>query len=165
MRNLIFITVFLFLFNSLSFAKLKEGDKIPDLKFKIDTGETISFKELRGKWVILYFYPKDNPACIKDLKFFSKLIRKFHKYNSEVFGVNTESIESHRKFKKRYRIYLKLISDREGKLSNIFGFKTIEGFCTKNTVLIDKKGKIKKIFVGLNPDSDPKELLEYVKNH
>ncbi len=166
MKNFIFTVFLISILFSISKAQLKEGDKIPNFKLPADTGETIEFKELKGKWVILYFYPKDNTAgCTKGLKTYSKLIRKFHKQNTEVFGINMDSINSHKKFKKKYRIYLKLLSDKNGELINAFGFRIVEGFCTRDTVIINKNGKIKKIYSGINPDGDPKEILEYIKEN
>ncbi len=166
MKNLILINVFILLLFTISEAQLQKGDKIPNFKIPSDTGEIIEFKKLKGKWIILYFYPKDNAAgCTKQIKTYSKLIRKFHKYNAEVFGINMDSIESHRNFKNKYRLYLKLLSDTKGELLHAFGIRIIEGFCTRDTVIINKKGKIEKIYSGINPDGDPKEILEYIKKN
>ncbi len=164
MKYLIAILGVFMLFN-IGNAKLKEGDSVPNYKLLADNGEYINLADFRGKWVVLYFYPKDNtPGCIKEGKTFSKLYDEFKKENAVIFGINTDSIKSHQKFKKKHNLKITLLSDPKGKVAKDFGVRVILGFCHRDTVLINPEGKIEKIYRGVDPEGNPKKILEYIKS-
>ena len=164
MKYLIAILGVFMLFN-IGNAKLKEGDSVPNYKLLADNGEYINLADFRGKWIVLYFYPKDNtPGCIKEAKTFSKLYDEFKKENAVIFGINTDSIKSHQKFKKKHNLKITLLSDPKGKVAKDFGVRVILGFCHRDTVLINPEGKIEKIYRGVDPEGNPKKILEYIKS-
>ncbi len=165
MKKITFILGVVFMLFNFGNAQLKEGDKIPNYRLLADNGEYINLADYRGKWIILYFYPKDNtPGCIKEGKMFSKLYEEFKKENAVIFGINTDSIKSHQKFKKKHNLKITLLSDPKGKVAKDFGVKIILGFCHRDTVLINPDGVIEKIYRGVDPEGNPKAVLEYIKS-
>src|SRR5512147_894287 len=91
---------------------LKIGDKAPDFKLKSDAGENISLKDLKGKKIILYFYPKDmTSGCTAEACDFRDNIKKFEKKNTVVIGVSADDTASHVKFKEKYDLPFTLLSD------------------------------------------------------
>ncbi len=93
---------------------LKIGDPAPDFCLSSSTGDEVCLKDLKGKWVVLYFYPKDNtPGCTKESKEFSNNLEKIKKMGSEVFGISKDSIKSHCKFAEKHSLMVPLLSDLE----------------------------------------------------
>jgi peroxiredoxin Q/BCP len=165
MRKLIFIFGVVLMFFSFGNAKIKEGDKVPDYRLLADNGKYINLSNYRGKWIILYFYPKDNtPGCTKEAKTFSDLYDEFKKENAVIFGINTDDIKSHQKFKKKHNLKITLLSDKKGKVAKDFGVRVILGFCHRDTILINTEGKVEKIYRGVDPEGNPKEILNYIRN-
>ena len=129
---------------------VNDGDKAPDFTLPGDDGATISLSKLKGRLVVLYFYPKDDtPGCTSEAKDFSCLTAEFAKAGAEVIGVSPDSPASHKKFKSKYELGVKLAAD-EGKVAaNAYGVwveksmygKTYMGV-ERSTFLIDKAGKI-----------------------
>ncbi|BBB32649.1 peroxiredoxin Q/BCP [Thermotomaculum hydrothermale] len=163
----VFMTVLLIsgLFSFNIYAKsAKKGDPIPNFKVQADNGEFIELSKFKGKWVILYFYPKDDTSgCTKEAITFSELKKEFEKVNAIVFGINKDNLESHRKFKKKHNITIPLLYDKTGEVSKFFGVKSLFGMCRRDTILINPEGKIEKIYRSVNPEGNPKEILEYIK--
>lgn len=131
-------------------AKLKPGDKAPAFTLESDTGEKISLSKLKGKKVVLYFYPKDNtPGCTAQACEFRDMQQDFKKQDTVVLGVSKDSIESHEKFRNKYRLNFPLLSDPDLKVHEAYGAygnkmlygKTFLGVI-RTTVVIDEKGKI-----------------------
>lgn len=142
-----------------------KGDKIQNYRMLLDDGSVIETEKLTGKWVILYFYPKDDtPGCTKEAKTFSSMKNDFDEQNSVIFGVNTDTPESHRSFKEKYNLDLTLVTDHEKKLSHDFSVKVLAGFCSRDTVLINPEGRLEETFRGVNPSGHPAEILEFIKN-
>ena len=148
-------------------AKLKEGDKAPDFAVSDEAGKTVRLKDLRGKKVVLYFYPKDDtPGCTKEACSFRDSFSKFKKRGIEVFGVSLDSEKSHQKFIDKFSLPFRLLADTERKLSESFGTygeKKLMGRTymgnNRMTFLIDEKGKIKKIFSKVKPEEHAEEVL------
>lgn len=148
-------------------AQLKEGDKAPDFAVSDETGKLIRLKDLRGKRIVLYFYPKDDtPGCTKEACSFRDSFAKFKKRGIEVFGVSLDSQKSHAKFIDKYRLPFRLLADTERTLSESFGTYGEKKFMGRTymgnhrmTFLIDEKGKIKKIFSKVKPDAHAEEVL------
>jgi len=134
-------------------TSLKEGDKAPDFLFVNSAGENISLKDLKGKKVILYFYPKDDtPGCTAEScnlrDNYSALKRKGY----EVIGVSADNEKSHDKFKNKFQLPFRLIPDTEKEIIksyDVWGKKTFLGKTyngiNRTTFVIDEKGKIEKI--------------------
>jgi len=148
-------------------ANLKEGDKAPDFAVTDQAGNTVRLKDLRGKKVVLYFYPKDDtPGCTREACSFRDSFSKFKKRGIEVFGVSLDSEKSHQKFIDKFSLPFPLLADTERKLSESFGTYGEKKFMGRKymgnhrmTFLIDEKGKIKKIFGKVKPDEHAEEVL------
>ena len=148
-------------------ANLKEGDKAPDFAVTDQAGNTVRLKDLRGKKVVLYFYPKDDtPGCTREACSFRDSFSKFKKRGIEVFGVSLDSEKSHQKFIDKFSLPFPLLADTERKLSESFGTYGEKKFMGRKymgnhrmTFLIDEKGKVKKIFEKVNPEEHAEEVL------
>ena len=134
---------------------------------------TYTLKNSLGKFVVLYFYPKDDtPGCTIETNDFNKLLPKFNKLNCEIYGVSKDNIKSHDKFREKYKIKFDLLSDEETKIHkkyNVWGKKKFMGReflgTIRTTFLIDKKGKILKTWENVKVKDHAKEVLETLKNH
>jgi peroxiredoxin Q/BCP len=133
---------------------LKVGDKAPDFTLISDEGKDFSLKDLKGKKVILYFYPKDDTeACTQEACSFRDNINVIEKKNAVVIGVSKDNTKSHVKFKKKYDLNFTLLSDENRKMLEAYGvWKEKSMFGKKymgiirTTFLIDEKGDIKEIW-------------------
>ena len=131
-----------------------------------------SLKNSLGKYVVLYFYPKDDtPGCTIETNDFNKLLSKFKKLECEVYGISKDNLKSHDKFRDKYKIKFDLLSDEELtvlKKYKVWGKKKFMGRefmgVLRTTFLIDKKGKIIKIWDNVKVKDHAKEVLETLKN-
>ncbi|PYS22718.1 MAG: thioredoxin-dependent thiol peroxidase [Acidobacteria bacterium] len=148
-------------------AKLKEGDKAPDFAVPDQEGNVVRSKDLRGKKIVLYFYPKDDtPGCTKEACSFRDSFAKFKRRGIELFGVSLDSEKSHQKFINKFSLPFRLLADTDRKLSESFGTYGEKKFMGRTymgnnrmTFLIDEKGKIKKIFSKVKPEDHADEVL------
>jgi thioredoxin-dependent peroxiredoxin len=148
-------------------ANLKEGDKAPDFAVPDADGNVVRLKDLRGKKVVLYFYPKDDtPGCTKEACAFRDSFGKFRKRGIEVLGVSLDSEKSHQKFAKKFDLPFRLLADTDRALSEKYGTYGEKKFMGRKymgvnrmTFLIDEKGKIKKIYEKVKPDDHAEEVL------
>ena len=148
-------------------ANLKEGDKAPDFKVPDAEGKVVSLKDLRGKKVVLYFYPKDDtPGCTKEACAFRDSFGKFKKRGIEVLGVSLDSEKSHQKFAKKFDLPFRLLADTDRAVSESYGTYGQKKFMGREymgvnrmTFLIDEKGKIKKIYNKVKPEVHADEVL------
>ena len=131
-----------------------------------------SLKDSLGKYVVLYFYPKDDtPGCTIETNDFNKLLSKFKKLDCEVYGISKDNLKSHDKFRDKYKIKFDLLADEELKVLKkykVWGKKKFMGRefmgIIRSTFLIDKKGKIKKIWKNVKVKDHAKEVLESLKS-
>jgi len=145
--------------------KIKEGDLVKNFKVMSTSGETVNLGNLKGQWTILYFYPKDDTSgCKKEALTYSKLIDEFNSLNAKVYGINKDDLKSHKKFIDKHNLKIQLLYDKTGEVSKFFNVKTIFGMCKRDTILINPEGKIEKIYRGVNPEGNPKEILNYLKS-
>ncbi|MEM3828810.1 MAG: peroxiredoxin [Conexivisphaerales archaeon] len=143
--------------------KLKEGDSFPDFKLMSDSGEYVSLSDLKGKRVILYFYPKDDtPGCTKEACNFRDSINEIRSLNVDIYGVSVDSVESHKRFKEKYSLPFTLLSDHDKKLSKELGVLGVFGLDKRVTFILND-GKIEKVFPKVSPDKHAKEIIEYIK--
>ena len=148
-------------------AELKEGDKAPKFTLPSSDGGDVSLKNLKGKSVILYFYPKDDtPGCTKEACDFRDLRKKFQAANAEIYGVSFDSINSHKKFITKFKLPFPLLSDSDkttAKAYGVFKPKMLYGNSflgiERTTFVIDPQGKIKKIFPKVKVDGHVEEVL------
>lgn len=126
------------------------GMKAPVFTLPDQKKEKVSLKDFAGKWVVLYFYPKDDtPGCTKEACEFTDNLREFDKLNAKVVGVSPDTPESHQKFIDKYKLKLDLLSDPEKKVMSkygAFGVKMMYGKevtgVIRSTFLIDPQGKV-----------------------
>ena len=151
---------------------IKEKTLAPIFKLNSTNKKEYSLKDSLGKYVVLYFYPKDDtPGCTIETNDFSKLLPKFEKLNCEVYGVSKDSLKSHEKFREKYKIKFDLLVDEELKVLKkykVWGKKKFMGRefmgVIRSTFLIDKKGKILKVWENVKVKDHAKEVLEILSN-
>lgn len=148
--------------------KLNAGDAAPNFTIKTDGGGTLSLSDLKGKKVILYFYPKDDtPGCTKQACAFRDTLPDFAKLNAHVIGISKDTPQKHDKFKEKHDLNFPLGSDEDGALCDAYGVwkeksmygKTFMGI-ERTTFLIDENGKIAHIWNKVKV----KDHIEDVKN-
>ena len=151
---------------------LKINIKAPTLNLSSTSGNSYSLKDSIGKYVILYFYPKDDtPGCTIETNDFNKLLTKFKKLNCDVFGISKDDLKSHNKFKEKYKIKFDLLVDDEIKIVKSYKVWAKKKFMgrefmgvIRSTFLIDPKGKIVKIWDNVKVKDHAKEVLEILKD-
>ena len=150
---------------------IKENIKAPIFKLPSTNKKEYSLKDSIGNYVIIYFYPKDDtPGCTIETNDFNKLLPKFKKLQCEVFGVSKDSLKSHDKFRDKYKIKFDLLSDEKIsvlKKYKVWAKKKFMGRefmgIVRTTFLIDKKGKILKIWENVKAKDHAIEVLETLK--
>jgi thioredoxin-dependent peroxiredoxin len=151
---------------------LQEGKKAPDFKLKDQNEKEISLSDYKGKNVILYFYPKDNTSgCTAEACSFRDDFPKFKKVDAVILGVSPDSVESHKKFVKKYDLNFSLLADEEKevvKTYDVWKEKSMYGRkymgVERTTFIIDPEGKIKKIFRKVKVQGHNEEVMEAVKS-
>ena len=140
-----------------------EGTLAPDFTLPSQDGSTVSLKDYRGKWLVLYFYPKDQTAgCTREAHNFQADQPKFAERNTVVLGVSVDDIDSHKKFCAKEGLNFKLLADTDRKVSEAYGSLTNLGvvkFAARHTFLIDPSGKIAKVYTSVKPTSHSGEVL------
>ena len=151
---------------------IEEGKAAPAFTLADAEGKKVSLKDLRGRNVIVYFYPKDDtPGCTKEAQGFRALWKQIEKRNAVVLGVSPDGEESHRKFIGKYKLPFTLLSDPDRKVMTryeAFGEKMLYGKKTtgviRSTVWIDPKGKVKKHWRRVPKAADhPAKVLDALK--
>ena len=150
---------------------LKNNTKAPNFILPSTSKEKYSLKDSLGKYVVMYFYPKDDtPGCTIETNDFNKLLLKFKKLECEVYGISKDNLKSHDKFREKYKIKFNLLADEEIKVLKkykVWGKKKFMGRefmgIIRTTFLIDKKGKIIKIWDNVKVKDHAKQVLETLK--
>ncbi len=148
--------------------KLKEGDIAPEFNTPTSGGGRLSLTELKGKNVILYFYPKDDtPGCTKEACAFRDHFAQFKKRGAVVLGVSTDLVKSHDKFVEKFKLPFTLLADEEKKIVEAYGVWGQKSFMGRKymgthrvTFLIGPDGRIKKIWPTVKPEDHAQEVLE-----
>ena len=151
---------------------MKVNSKAPIFKLPSTSKKDYSLKDSIGKYVVIYFYPKDDtPGCTIETNDFNKLLPKFKKLNCEVLGVSKDSLKSHEKFREKYKIKFNLLADEEIKVLKkykVWGKKKFMGRefmgIIRTTYLIDKKGKILEVWDNVKVKDHAKEVLETLQS-
>lgn len=135
-------------------TSLNAGDTAPDFTLPTDSGGTLTLSKLRGRNVVLYFYPKDDtPGCTKEACGFNDMLAQFKDLNAKIFGISKDSVVQHDKFKEKYGLDFTLVSDEDCKIceeygtwieKNMYGRKYMG--IDRATFLVDKTGKISQIW-------------------
>src|SRR5882724_4221590 len=150
---------------------LDVGDKAPDFTLAADGGGKVSLKALKGKKVVLYFYPKDDtPGCTAEACAFRDQLPDFSKVKAAVVGISRDSVASHDKFKKKFKLPFPLASDEDGKVSEAYGTwveKSMYGRkymgIERATFLIDGKGVIRGLWRKVKVPGHVADVLKAAK--
>ena len=151
---------------------IKENTKAPIFKLPSTNKKDYNLKDSLGNYVIIYFYPKDDtPGCTIETNDFNKLLPKFKKLNCEILGISKDNLKSHDKFRLKYKIKCDLLADQEIKVLKKYKVWAKKKFMgrefmgiVRTTFLIDKKGKIIKIWDNVKVKDHVKEVLETLKS-
>ncbi|AWR95587.1 peroxiredoxin [Acidianus brierleyi] len=143
--------------------KLKVGDKAPDFEAEDDEGKRVKLSDFLGKYVVLYFYPKDDtPGCRTEALSFKEKWDELTKMGVVVLGVSGDDINSHKKFKEKYGLPFKLLSDPDNKIRELYGAKGLL-IPPRITFVIDKEGKITHIYSSqMNASNHVKEAMNAI---
>jgi peroxiredoxin Q/BCP len=145
-------------------AELKVGDKAPMFSGRDEEENFVDMNNLRGKWVVLYFYPKDDtPGCTIEAKQFTDLYQDFLKNNVSVYGISTDTRESHCDFRDKYKLKIPLIPDVDQRIMSLFDVEVSDGFASRDTIVIDPSGDIAKVYRKVRPSGHPKDVLDFIK--
>ena len=147
---------------------LAVGDKAPDFTLPTDGGGEISLKALKGKTVVLYFYPRDDtPGCTTEACAFRDALPDFSKVKATIVGVSKDTVASHDKFKTKFKLAFPLASDADGKVCEAYGAwgeKSMYGKkymgIERSTFLIDGKGVVRNIWRKVKVDGHAAEVLK-----
>ena len=151
---------------------IKENTKAPNFNLPSTTAKKFSLKDSIGKYLVLYFYPKDDtPGCTLETNEFNKLLFKFKKLECDVYGISKDSLKSHEKFKEKYKIKFDLLADEEIKVLKKYKVWAKKKFMgrefmgiVRTTFLIDKKGKTLKVWNNVKVKDHAKEVLETLQS-
>ena len=148
------------------------GQLAPDFKLPDQTGAEHSLSDFQGKWVLLYFYPKDNTlGCTKEACTIAEAFPDFGALDAVVLGVSVDSVESHAKFARKYNLPFLLLSDTDKQVVNQYGVWQQKKFLgreymgiLRQSLLIDPSGKIAKIYEKVSPANHAEEVLADLKS-
>ncbi len=152
-------------------AMPREGEEAPDFTLPSTDGKATSLRALRGRPVVLYFYPKDDtPGCTREACGFRDNLPRLTGLDAKVLGVSMDEMRSHEKFSTKYGLPFPLLSDVEGKVSRaygVYGKKNMYGRevwgIRRTTFIIDREGRISKVFPGVKVDGHTEEVLQALK--
>ena len=150
---------------------LKQGDKAPDFELPTDNGKPLKLSKLKGKPVVIYFYPKDDTSgCTAESKDFSCLVDEFKAAGAEVIGISPDSAMSKAEFRKKHALTVHLAADEDKGVVESYGVwveKSMYGRkymgVERSTFLIDKSGKLARIWSKVKVPGHAAEVLEAVK--
>lgn len=139
------------------------GTVAPDFSLPSEDGSQVSLKDFRGKWVVLYFYPKDaTPGCTIEAHNFQRDQPQYTQRNSVVLGVSVDTTESHKEFCSKQGLTFKLLADTEHKVVKEYGstmnYNGVE-IAARNTFIISPQGKIVRAYTGVEPNKHSQEVL------
>src|SRR6266852_8272080 len=139
------------------------GTNAPDFTLTTNEGNQAGLKDFRGKWVVLYFYPKDfTSGCTLEAHNFQRDLAKYDAVNAVILGVSVDTAESHKSFCAKEGLNFKLLSDGDAKVSEQYGsVMEYNGMklSARNTFIIDPQGKVVKVFAKVNPTVHSEEVL------
>lgn len=139
-----------------------EGSKAPDFTLQSQEGKTVSLKDFRGQWVVLYFYPKDmTKGCTIEAHNFQRDLAQYEAKKAAIVGVSADNIDSHQQFCTKESLTFKLLADPDKKVIAEYGSVMAQNpnYAARNTFIIDPKGVIRKVYTGVKPNEHSEEVL------
>jgi thioredoxin-dependent peroxiredoxin len=146
--------------------KVNVGDPAPDFEGPTTDGSLLGLKDFLGKKnVVLYFYPKDDtPGCTKEACSFRDNLQSIRSQDAEIVGVSLDSVESHKRFITKYKLTFPLISDKKKQIARAYGvLKDTRASTNRATFLIDKNGKVSRIFPKVDVAKHTEEISEALR--
>ena len=151
---------------------IKNKLKAPNFKLLSTGDKEIELKKLKSKYIVLYFYPKDDtPGCTLETKDFNKLLNKFKKEDCLIFGISKDNIKSHEKFKKKYSVKFDLLADEDKKVMKSYKVWAKKKFMgrefmgtVRSTYIIDKNKKILNSWTNVKALGHANEVYDFLKN-
>lgn len=169
LKNL-FISAFYVLgltFAANAHAELKIGDSAPDFSLQDQHQKTVSLHDQRGKWLVLYFYPKDDtPGCTTEACSFRDNINRLIAQQAVILGVSVDSVASHKDFAEKHELPFSLLADEDGKVAEKYDAVLNLGlikFARRHSFIIDPNGKIASIYRNVDPQRHVAEILKELK--
>jgi thioredoxin-dependent peroxiredoxin len=139
------------------------GQVAPDFRLQDQNGKWQTPADHRGRWVVLYFYPKDfTPGCTTEVCTFRDDVAKLRQAGADVLGVSLDDVKSHAEFAAKYHVPFPLLSDADGKTAQAYGVLTSTmGFkyARRTTFLIDPQGKVAKVYQDVDPEKNSAQVL------
>jgi peroxiredoxin Q/BCP len=140
------------------------GSAAPPFTLNSQEGKPVSLDQFHGKWVVLYFYPKDfTSGCTLEAHNFQRDLPKYEAAGAAIIGVSVDSVDSHKSFCTKEALDFKLLSDPNGQVSKQYGSLTNMGiakFASRHTFLIDPQGKIAKVYTEVSPTKHSEDVLQ-----
>jgi peroxiredoxin Q/BCP len=139
-----------------------EGSKAPDFTLQSQEGKTVSLKDFRGQWVVLYFYPKDmTQGCTIEAHNFERDLPQYTAKKAAILGVSADTVDSHQQFCTKESLTFKLLADPGKEMIGSYGSLAANGaVAARNTFVIDPKGVIRKVYLKVSPNPHSQEVLE-----
>ena len=141
----------------------QDGQAAPDFRLQDQKGDWHTLAQYKGKWVVLYFYPKDDtPGCTTEVCTFRDDVAKLHKQNAEVLGVSLDDVKSHEQFAEKYHVPFPLLSDNTQATAKTYGVLATHWHFTyarRETFLIDPQGKVAKHYKDVDPKANSAQVL------
>jgi thioredoxin-dependent peroxiredoxin len=139
------------------------GSVAPEFTLSSQEETSVSLKDYRGKWVVLYFYPRDQtPGCTREAHNFQVDQSKYDQRNAVILGVSVDSVDSHKKFCAKEGLNFKLLADRDGQVSKEYGSLINLGvtkMAARHTFLIDPSGRVAKAYTSVDPGGHSADVL------
>ncbi|HEY3351068.1 MAG TPA: peroxiredoxin [Thermoanaerobaculia bacterium] len=139
------------------------GAKAPAVSLPSEEGKTVTLEQNKGKWVVLYFYPKDfTSGCTMEAHNFQRDLAKYEKANAVILGVSVDTVDSHKSFCAKEGLNFKLLADTEGAVTKAYDSAVVRDgktYSARNTFLIDPAGVIRKTYLKVNPSTHSDDLL------
>lgn len=139
------------------------GDKAPAFSLPSQDGSTVSLAGNKGKWIVLYFYPKDfTSGCTVEAHNFQRDIAKYEKANAVILGVSLDSVDSHQGFCTKEGLSFRLLSDADHAVTKAYGSLAKSGeteYAARNTFLVDPAGVVRRVYVKVNPAAHSDDVL------
>ncbi|GDX55627.1 peroxiredoxin [Methylophilaceae bacterium] len=161
------IFIYLFRINIMAAPILKSGDDAPNFTLPDNQGRQVSLSDFKSKWVVLYFYPKDDtPGCTTEACHFRDDFKLLENLGAQVVGMSIDDSFSHKKFAEKYNLPFPLLSDASGEVASLYGalnnFLVIK-LAKRYTYLINPQGKIAKIYLSVDTSKHSQEIIEDLK--
>jgi peroxiredoxin Q/BCP len=158
----------IFALNSYAASKLpKLGETAPRFALNDQSGETRKLEDYLGKWVVLYFYPKDDtPGCTKEACSFRDDLKQLEQLGAQIIGVSVDDSDSHAKFASKYHLPFPLLADKDASVAESYGALNnllIIKIAKRYTFLIDPNGKIAKIYLDVDTSRHSQEIIDDLK--